>query len=264
MPQRVIREVISNQEVGPGDFKLEIKAPEIAKQACPGQFVHLKWANDGGSHDPLLRRPLSFNEFDPAQGKITIIYRVIGRGTKLLSQLQPGDQVDLMGPLGNGFSISDEREKVAVVGGGMGIAPLLPLVKKLIETADVTVFLGAESKSGLLNLSYYQTLGVKTKAATEDGTCGQQGFVTDLLPKDSGFDHVYTCGPTPMMEAVQHWAQEEQISGEASLEERMGCGTGACLSCVCQVKVSSAGNWEYQKACTDGPIFPVRKVIFDE
>ena len=125
MPQRVIREIIAQERICPDHYKLVINAPQVAKEAQPGQFIHLKGANLENQTDPLLRRPISFNEIDRDKGQISIIYRVIGRGTKLLSTLEAGDEVDLMGPLGTGFSIPDTQDKCLVVGGGMGIATII-------------------------------------------------------------------------------------------------------------------------------------------
>ena len=264
MPERSIRNIVSQTEICPGHYQMVIDAPEIAAEAEMGQFLHLKWAAETNS-DPLLRRPISFNEIDREHGQLTIVYRVIGRGTKLLATLEAGDKIDLMGPLGTGFSIPEEKNNFLVVGGGMGIAPLLDLVENLlVADKEVTVLLGAEKKEQLLNLKQYQELDVELKTATMDGSLGYQGFVTDLLADLTAIDYVYTCGPEVMMETVQEWAREEEIEGQASLEERMGCGTGACLSCVCKIKVATESGWEYQKTCTTGPIFALDEVIFDE
>ncbi|MGM0370396.1 MAG: dihydroorotate dehydrogenase electron transfer subunit [Bacillota bacterium] len=266
MPERSIRKIISQSEISPGNYQMVIKAPEIASEAKMGQFLHLKWVADQiNSSDPLLRRPISFNEVDLVKGEITIVYEVIGRGTKLLSTLEAGDEVDLMGPLGTGFSIDEDSEKCLVLGGGMGIAPLLILVENLLAAdKEVVVLLGSETKEQLLNLEQYQYLDVELQTATMDGSSGYQGFVTDLLTDLEDIDYVYTCGPEVMMKKVQAWANQNGIKGQASLEERMGCGTGACLSCVCKVKVDTETGWEYQKACTTGPIFALDEVIFDE
>ncbi|GAB6100716.1 dihydroorotate oxidase B electron transfer subunit [Halanaerocella petrolearia] len=265
MAQQVIREIVSQTEICSNHFKMVINAPEIANQSLPGQFLHLKWAKDLKQSDPLLRRPISFNSINQETGTITLIYRVIGRGTKLLSNLQAGDKIDLMGPLGESFSIPKSTDKVAVVGGGMGIAPLFPLVNQLLDLdKEVVVLLGANNKEQLLNLSEYQNLEIDLKVATMDGSYGHQGFVTGLLTELTDIDYVYTCGPEIMMQKVQDWAKQEGVPGETSLEERMGCGTGACLSCVCKIKVGSKDDWEYRKTCTEGPTFPLGEVIFDE
>lgn len=265
MAERSIREIISQEEICPGHYQMIIDAPEIAAEAEMGQFLHLKWAAEQlGSNDPLLRRPISFNRIDEDKGELRIIYRVVGRGTKMLSTLEAGDKIDLMGPLGTGFSIPDENDFL-VVGGGMGIAPLLELTKNLLALdKEVTVLLGAEKKEELLNLAEYQDLELDLKVATMDGSAGYQGFVTDLLEESDNIDYVYTCGPEVMMEEVQNWAQQNGVEGQASLEERMGCGTGACLSCVCKIKVATEAGWEYQKTCTTGPVFALNEVIFDE
>ncbi|MGM0502279.1 MAG: dihydroorotate dehydrogenase electron transfer subunit [Bacillota bacterium] len=266
MPERSISTIVSQEELCPGHYQMVIKAPEIAEEAKMGQFLHLKWFGEQlDNSDPLLRRPISLNEIDQIKGEITIVYRAVGRGTKLLATLEAGDEVDLMGPLGTGFSIPEAKDKCLVVGGGMGIAPLLVLVEKLVAAGkEVVVLLGAEKREQLLNLEQYQELDVELKTATMDGSLGYQGFVTDLLTDYKDIDYVYTCGPEVMMEEVQNWAVENEVTGEASLEERMGCGTGACLSCVCKIKVATEAGWEYQKSCTAGPVFALTEVIFSE
>ena len=178
MTQRVIEEILSQEEICSNHFKMKVKAPQIAKEAKPGQFVHIQWVSQLKGTDPLLRRPISINGVNIDEGSITIIYRVVGRGTKLLSQLRKGDKLDIMGPIGNGFSISQAKKKFLVVGGGMGIAPLLPIVKELItRDKEVVLLLGAETKEQLLNLTEYQDLDLQLKVATVDGSAGQQGFV---------------------------------------------------------------------------------------
>ncbi|TDX52773.1 dihydroorotate dehydrogenase electron transfer subunit [Orenia marismortui] len=266
MSKRVISNIISQEEISPKHFRMVIDAPEVAKDAQMGQFIHLKWTSELNQQDPILRRPISLNEIDKKSGAITIIYRVIGRGTQLLSTLKSGDQVDIMGPIGMGFSIPEDSNKLIIVGGGMGIAPLYPVVKELVALdKEVTVLIGAENKGQLLNLEDYETMNVELKASTVDGSYGYQGFVTDFLDDNlADIDYIYTCGPEVMMEVVQRWATENDIKGETSLEERMGCGTGACLSCVCKIKVRNESGWDYKKTCIQGPVFPLSEVIFDD
>ncbi|MCK8817789.1 dihydroorotate dehydrogenase electron transfer subunit [Natroniella sulfidigena] len=266
MAQRVIREIVEQQKIGPGYFKLVIKAPEIVAQAKIGQFVHIKWIAEERNSDPLLRRPISINRINHEEETITLVYRVVGRGTKVLSNLKPGDQLDIMGPLGTGFSISEDTNRVLVIGGGVGIAPLYPLVNKLIEAnKEVILLLGAETAEEVIDLDSFQEFDLELKVATMDGSLGKQGFVTDYLEElEQEMDYIYTCGPTPMMKVIRDWAIDFNVPGQASLEERMGCGTGACLSCVCQVKIEGKDGWTYKQACTAGPVFPLREVIFDE
>ncbi len=264
MSRRVISEIMLQEEISPKHFKMVIKAPKIAKQAKAGQFLHLKWVSNLHDSDPLLRRPISINEINREEGTITIIYRVIGRGTRALANLVAGDKVDIMGPIGMGFSIPDFVDRAVIIGGGMGIAPLFPIVKELVaEGKEVVVLLGSETKGQLLNLVDYKKLDVKLKTATVDGSYGYKGFVTDLLDDElEDADYLYTCGPEVMMEVVQEKVISKGLAGEASLEERMGCGTGACLSCVCKNKVKNQDGWEYKKTCTQGPVFSLEEVIF--
>ncbi|MCK8827757.1 dihydroorotate dehydrogenase electron transfer subunit [Natroniella acetigena] len=266
MAQRVIKEIIDQQKIGPGYFKLVIKVPEIVAQAKIGQFVHIKWVAEDSGADPLLRRPISLNRINPAEGTMTLVYRVVGRGTKVLSKLTAGDKLDIMGPLGTGFSISEDTNRVLVIGGGVGIAPLYPLVNELVkQNKEVILLLGAESAEEVIDLSSFEEFDLELKVATMDGSLGREGFVTDYLAElEQEIDYIYTCGPMPMMKVIRDWAIDSNVAGQASLEERMGCGTGACLSCVCQVKIDGKDGWTYKKACTAGPVFPLREVIFDE
>ena len=266
MANRTIRKIISQEEICPEHYQMVIDAPKIAAEAKMGQFLHLKWAAEEiASNDPLLRRPISFNKIDQDQGEIRLIYRVVGRGTRLLSTLEAGDKIDLMGPLGTGFSIPNGSDKFLVVGGGMGSAPLLEVTKKLLVLdKEVTVLLGAEKEEQLLNLAEYEAADLNLKTAAMDKSASYQGFVTDLLDEVDEIDYLYTCGPEVMISEVQDWAQKNEIEGQTSLEERMGCGTGACLSCVCKIKVETESGWEYQKTCTTGPVFALNEVILDE
>jgi len=269
MSKRVIAEIIKQEEIAPKHYKMLISAPEIANNCRAGQFLHLKWVSD--NYDPLLRRPISINDFNEHAGEITLIYRVVGRGTQILSELEAGDKLDLMGTLGNGFNLSEAKDKAMVVGGGMGLAPLYPVVKNLVEAGVETILLaGAETEKELLNLAEYRKLQEKgdldLKLATVDGSCGYQCFVTELFDEiePSEIDKVYTCGPEPMLEVVQDWVREYDINAEASLEERMGCGTGACLSCVCKIKIEDENGFKYKKSCTEGPVFSLPEVIFND
>lgn len=249
------RMVVTNQqEIAHHIFELTVQGELTGEMKAPGQFVHVRVAD---SFEPLLRRPISVASIDFESNQFTMIYRAEGRGTTLLSEKKAGDTVDILGPLGNGFPVEQAKQKAYLIGGGIGVPPLYELAKELnaqgIETVHI---LGFESKGAVFYEDKFRALG-DTHIATVDGTHGTQGFVTHILnelPKD--FDTYYSCGPTPMLEAVQ-WAYPEK-QGFLSYEQRMGCGIGACFACVCRTTKSET---DYIKVCSDGPVFPAGVVI---
>ncbi|MFZ5640736.1 MAG: dihydroorotate dehydrogenase electron transfer subunit [Bacillota bacterium] len=268
-----ITEIVWHEKIAPDHYLMRVLAPEIAKKAKPGQFVHVL---PGSTMDPLLRRPISLHGIDPAKGTISLLYRVVGRGTRMMSEMPVGGAVDIMGPLGKGFDIPDKISKVLVVGGGIGVAPLLSLLQALRHyNIDTTVLLGAATGDYLLGVRQIEALGLKAEAATDDGTYGYKGFVTDLVSRQltgQKPDYFYACGPNPMLSKLTKMMTGAGIPGQVSLEERMGCGVGACLACVCKVKVAgapqqgsgAAPQFDYKKVCADGPVFAASEVIFDE
>ncbi|TLN15040.1 dihydroorotate dehydrogenase electron transfer subunit, partial [bacterium] len=259
-----ITEIVWHEKIAPDHYLMRVLAPEIAKKAKPGQFVHVL---PGSTMDPLLRRPISLHGIDPAKGTISLLYRVVGRGTKMMSEMSVNGEIDVMGPLGKGFDIPDKIRKALVVGGGIGVAPLMPLLQSLKHyRIETTVLLGAAGKDYLLGVRQIEGLGIRVEAATDDGTYGHKGFVTDLVSRHLAGpkpDYFYACGPNPMLSKLAQIMNRAGIPGQVSLEERMGCGVGACLACVCKVKVAgarqqdsgAAPEFEYQKVCTDGPVF---------
>ena len=230
-------------------------------EANPGQFIHLKIKND--SYDPLLRRPFSIFDVNKKNNLLTIFYKVCGRGTKLMTEIKNGEEVDVLENLGNGFNLKMKNKNLVLIGGGMGIAPLYYLAKKLAKTNRLRVLLGAQNKEELIFLNNkFSKLDLKLDNATIDGSLGFKGNVVDLLKniiKDKQkIDYIYSCGPTPMLKELKKIVINNDIETEASLEERMGCGVGVCLSCTVR---TSNGN---KRACKEGPVFPLKEVIFDE
>lgn len=216
--------------------------------------------------DPLLRRPISLNGIDYEKGTVSLLYQVVGRGTELLSGLQVGAEVDIMGPLGKGFDIPEGISRVLVIGGGIGAAPLFPLVQALKRyKIEQTVLLGARTKDYIVGSEQLASLGLKVDKATDDGSQGHRGFVTELAElyiKAAKPDYFYACGPNPMLKRLLEITSKYGIKGQVSLEERMGCGVGACLACVCKTAVGTM-DWDYQKVCVDGPVFDASEVIID-
>ncbi len=260
-------EITAHVKKAAGLYRLDLYAPEISREVQPGQFVHLR-VRDGG-YDPLLRRPFSIYDTNKSRGEISIIYRVVGRGTSILALRPPHDKLDLMGPLGRPFTFWEEDEKVILVAGGVGMAPLYLLVKALLKKGvHVKVLLGARTEGELVGTEDLQELKLKPCVATEDGSAGFKGLVTELLKEKLGensFHRLYTCGPRPMLKEVARVAADFQLKGEVSLEEIMACGVGACLGCAFPIKTGEKGAQEtvYKKVCAQGPAFSLEEVIYD-
>jgi len=250
--------VISNEQLAADLFELELIAPQTALLCQPGQFLQIRI---DVNHDPLLRRPISVYDVNQERGTISLLYKVVGRGTNLLTAVKAQEYLDIMGPLGKGFSLPDTAGRVVLVGGGVGIAPLLYLARRLQEMkCEVTVLYGAGSSKDLAAAQRFENLGVELLTATMDGSQGCKGLVTDLLRqqiKPEAIDRVYTCGPEIMMAAVADFAVHRKIWGECSLEENMACAVGACLGCARKLKSTDPG---YVKVCKDGPVFSLHDI----
>lgn len=232
------------------DFK--VKSAEIASEAKPGCFLHILCGGNA-----YLRRPISICETENGE-YVRFIFRVKGEGTKELANKNVGDTIDILGPLGNGFTF-DDCENAIVIGGGIGIFPLLEVTKRLGK--KTTVLLGFDTESSVVLDDEFSKYTDKIFVATEDGSCGYKGYITDLLKKISDtnkIDKIYSCGPMPMMKAVAAVAAEKQIAAEVSLEERMGCGIGACVTCTCNI------NGGRKRVCKDGPVFSASEVDWDD
>lgn len=339
--------VVSQREVASRHFLLELEAEPIAQRARPGQFVHVRCSD---SFDPLLRRPFSLHRILPQEGRIVILYRQVGRGTAWLASRRPGDSVEIMGPLGNGFELglddsgggndvvndtasgeansktncttncttpqtnsADNRFSLALlVGGGVGAAPLLALAEALrAQGRRVVVFIGASSREQLLQVEAFSSVGAEVVTATDDGSEGYRGTVVAALEdwvekmleikvkerlkkqeaeraeetgtpqegvwiekanetasKEKTYNtretriEVFACGPKAMLLSLQRLCAAKKFPLQVSLEERMGCGVGACLSCVCRL----AGRTEpqYARVCVEGPVFKGEEVCLDE
>lgn len=250
-------QVVSNEHTGGTNYLLVIKSPDIALRACPGQFVHLRCTR---GLDPLLRRPISICLVNPKEGLVYLWYQVVGKGTEMLKSLKPGDTVDLMGPLGKGFNLV-EGKNIALVGGGMGIAPLVLLGQALAAQNQVSVFFGGRSAEHLPPRDLFPP--VEGFLATEDGSAGYQGFVTTLLTdwlETEKCDLIYACGPHGMLKQVKTIADKAGIPLQISLETVMACGVGACLGCTCE-GARQGDSWF--KVCQDGPVFWAEEVKWE-
>lgn len=250
--------VIRQENIAKNIFKLILRGSLVQEMKNPGQFVHLKV---GEGIDSLLRRPISICDIDHEKNEFTMIYRSEGKGTSKLASFQEGDQVDVLGPLGNGFPLSETSngETAILVGGGIGVPPLYQLSKRLKERGvKVIHVLGFQSKDVVFYEKEFSELG-ETYIATVDGTHGTKGFVTSIIDEKAlSFDTLYSCGPTPMLKALEEKFSHKK--GFISLEERMGCGIGACFACVCHTQEDPNG-FSYRKICSDGPVFPFGEVV---
>ncbi len=284
VPRTGPSKLVFNRPVGPGWFVLRLREPAIARAAEPGQFVQVFCAGEG-SFDPLLRRPFSIYDADPASGTYDLLYTPVGRGTRWMAELpaEPGagvlEEVDVIGPFGNTFSLPGPRDRVLLVGGGVGVAPLYFLARKLRElspTLEVTLCMGARTAAQLQGVEDFQALGVLCRLATDDGSEGHPGFVTDLLASlleegavlpgeraargpDSTL-RIYGCGPAGMNEALRRIAVARGIWCEICLESRMACGFGICFACVAAIRKELDGPFYNRRICWEGPVFDARLI----
>jgi len=257
--------ILKNYAVTEDYFKAVILAPRIAISAVPGQFLNIK-VNSGT--EPLLRRPISIHKI--SGDKIEILYEVLGPATEILSRSKPGELLDIIGPLGNGFNLPTTNYQLRtniLIAGGMGVAPLLFLAEKLKEhkaggrRQKIMVLIGARSKSQILCEKEFKDIGYDVKIATDDGSRGFKGRVTDLLRhllRPTTYDlrpNIYACGPKPMLKEISRLSREYEIPAQISLEEHMACGIGACLGCVVNTRDG------YKRVCKDGPIFSAEDII---
>jgi len=241
-------QIISNMPIAKDTIELVLKHEHVSKHAVPGQFLYIRTENH------TLGRPISIADVDRKNGTVTILFKIIGSGTRKLSAISPGDTVQALGPSGNGFPLNARGdEKLLIVGGGIGVPPLYFLAKELSKQGvHITCVLGFQSKNHVFYEGKFEGFA-KTFIVTNDGSYGYKGFVTDVMKKINEVDSYYACGPLPMLQAIKEECKE--ITGYLSLEERMGCGVGACLACV--VPTNDGG---YRKICKDGPVFPAKEV----
>lgn len=243
--------VVHQAKIAHNIFELTLQG-ELVQDMAPGQFVHVRV---GESFEPLLRRPISIANINQDMNEFTMIYRAEGRGTELLSKKQVGDTADVLGPIGNGFPVDAVAPggTALLVGGGIGVPPLYELAKQLNARGVRTIHvLGFQSENVTFYEEQFSALG-ETYYVTADGTKGTKGFVTNLLDElKPEFDVFYSCGPLPMLKALE--AQFPGKPGYLSFEERMACGIGACFACVCNT--TEAVEKDYVKVCSDGPVFP--------
>ncbi len=254
---------LENLLLGPGGYRrLRLRSPQIAAAVEPGQFVHLRVP---GLAHRVLRRPFSVCDADRDAGVLTLVYKVIGEGTRALAATPAGTEISLLGPLGRGFTRPGRGESPVLVGGGYGAAALFLLAR--CTAGGLEVLLGARTAADLLLAEEFREIGAAVQVATEDGSAGRKGKVTDalveILDRPVKNLRVFACGPNPMLRAVAALALARGVPAEVSLDERMGCGVGACFACAVKVRATNSEGWDYARTCVDGPVFRAEQIVWD-
>ncbi len=242
--QQTLFEIVKNEALTADVYRM-VLAGDTAAIKAPGQFVNIKLTGK------FLRRPISVNDCE--DGLLTIIYKVVGKGTEQMAAMRAGEMLDVLTGLGNGYDLSAAGEHPVLLGGGVGVPPLYMLAKKLIAMGKkVSVVLGFNKASEVFYAEEFRALGADVTVTTVDGSMGKKGFVTDALPES--YTYFYTCGPEPMLKAVY---RATSTSGQMSFEERMGCGFGACMGCSCK---TLTGN---KRICREGPVMRKEEILWE-
>lgn len=272
-------EVVSQQEEAPGIYRLKLLAAEIAREAKPGQFLNIACSSQL-QNDPLLRRPLTIFKAHPENGLLEVIYKVKGHGTTNLANLRAGERLDVLGPLGKGFTINPAAKKVILVSGGMGVASLMTLASSILQNPEmkkpspyVYALIGAHTQEEIVCLEDFADLGDRIKVRP---WLTRTGFKDALkrLESDLASDEVnlgeciaYACGPRSLLQRFAEWAREREMPCQVSLEAHMACGVGACQSCICKTKETSNRSpkpYSYKLVCKDGPVFWAEEIDWNE
>lgn len=257
MPVNIKSKLIKKEQLKNDIYKFTLQADEIAKTAKPGHFVNVRVIDNV---EPLLRRPISIYNIEKEKGIIEIIFQVKGKGTTILADRKEGEEIDILGPLGFGTFDVKQSGNIAIIGGGIGVFPLYELAKQSKQNSNVTVntYLGFRSKDFVVLEQEFKQVSDKLIITTDDGTYLEKGFAIDKLKQDieqQKPDMIYACGPLPMLKAVQALSLEKNIPCQISLEEKMGCGIGACLGCAVKTAKSPENAPEYWHVCKAGPVF---------
>jgi len=253
-------QIVSNDRDTELYFRLVLRAPRIAPLVQPGQFAHLRILP---LKDALLRRPFSI--FQVSGDTLSILYKNVGKGTDVLSRMGRGEELSAIGPLGHGFTVPPAGgETPLLVAGGYGMAAMYLLAERSRQKG--VVFVGGRRRMDILCEKEFRALGWEIRVTTEDGSHGEKGLVTQPviaeLQRGTAGRKLFACGPTPMLKAVGQLAEEFNVPAELSMDEHMCCGVGVCLTCVIPVK--TADGWEYQRTCTEGPVFDAGHIVWEE
>jgi dihydroorotate dehydrogenase electron transfer subunit len=261
---------VRRHEILHGEYRvLEMTAPGIGPHVTPGQFVHLLVP---GLDDALLRRPFSIYRADHVS--ISILYKPVGKGTRAMVDIAPGQTISLIGPLGNGFPVNDAVKHPLLVAGGYGMAALYMVAAGMTETG--TIFMGGRTAADILCVDDFRAIDWTVEITTEDGSLGRRGLVTAALddylsnwksaPIPTATPEFFACGPNPMLRAVSDRARHDGYTAWLSMDRNMGCGVGACLVCVQKVRDprGANGDWIWARVCTEGPVFECKQIVWDE
>jgi dihydroorotate dehydrogenase electron transfer subunit len=253
-------QIVSNARATDLYFRLVVRAPQIAPLVQPGQFAHVRILP---LKHALLRRPFSI--FQASEDTLSVLYKAVGQGTEVLSRMQPGEELDMIGPLGHGFTVPQAGGEIPLlVAGGYGMAALYLLAQRSPQKG--IVFVGGRRRVDILCEEEFKALGWEVRVTTQDGSHGEKGLVTHALQAELSRQapgrKLFACGPTPMLKAVGQIAAQSNLPAELSLDEHMCCGIGVCLTCV--VPIKTGDGWEYQRSCTEGPVFDARQVAWEE
>ncbi|MCI9365548.1 MAG: dihydroorotate dehydrogenase electron transfer subunit [Clostridia bacterium] len=251
MPIHSKCKLVKKEQLKEDIFKFSVEAGEIAKGAKPGQFLEIRVTEE---IEPLLRRPISI--YNVEGNIVEFIFQIKGKGTEILSKRKEGEEVDILGPLGQGTFKFEGKKNIAIIGGGIGTFPLYELAKEAKKQAKINMYLGFRNKDFVVLEEEFKKVSDKLILTTDDGSYGEKGFAINFLKEDiekEEIDGIYACGPLPMLKAVQALAKETKIPCQISLEERMGCGIGVCLGCA--VKVNAGEETVYTHVCKAGPVF---------
>lgn len=251
-------ELIEKEQLKPDIYKFSVKSEKMAKLSKPGQFLEIRVTD---TIEPFLRRPISiYNVKD--EEVLEFIFQVKGKGTEILATREIGEKIDIIGPLGEGVFQIEDFKNISIIGGGIGIFPLYELAKTAkANNKNTNMYLGFRSKDFVVLEDEYKKVSDKFTLTTDDGSYGESGYAIDFLKKDiesSKTDCIFACGPLPMLKAVQSFAKENNIPCQISLEEKMGCGIGACLGCA--VKYTVGEESTFKRVCKEGPVFDSSKV----
>lgn len=257
--KQLIAPIVSNVEVAQNTYLLRLRAPEIAAHAGPGQFVHVRCAPVGTalspSWDPLLRRPLSVLRTRREAGEFEVLYDVVGRGTTILSGARPGESLDVLGPLGRPFEVKARTRHLLLVGGGVGVVPLVALAEQALAGQRLVTLIAGFRTAAKVLPSGLLPPELEYVVATDDGSAGRPGLVTEAVGEYlSWADQLFACGPLSMLKALARLPLPRSLPVQVSLEERMGCAMGVCLGCVVQTRRG------LQRVCRDGPVFDLREL----
>lgn len=262
-------QVLKNEFVATNTIRMRLANSDITQTARPGHFVNIRVRNE---LTPLLRRPFSLHRINQTRGWLEILFDIRGKGTEILSQIQPGTEISVLGPLGQPFKIQPGLKYAMLIGGGLGIAPLLFLAEWLRERhIETHCFYGVRAKSFFCTIEDFEARGVQMHLATDDGSVGHAGFVTDLFVSQFNPEKfsekscsIFACGPPVMLRKVQEFGLSHDIETQLSLESMMGCGFGVCVGCAVPAKNPVNENEKYKLVCQHGPVFHAEEVIIPD